>query len=195
MSISNAINICPNNDLTDVYFATFLAATQPTLSLSPDKCAIIDTDPETCVTKYEQPWLGPDYYNPLNLPADHPGTEPLSDRPGDSFSEFGDNPKTLRLFPGYSSVITGAPYVATAGGAGGGGSHTAVSTSKAAIDGDTASPTVTSGSVVKTAGTTATSSVDLAAATTTRASSGTSLAWDRLFTLGLFAFHIVFYIS
>lgn len=201
--VSNTINACPKNDLSLLDFPNYIATTQ-SVSSSKDKCAVLDTNPESCVTDYGSPWVGPNYYNAQNLPADQPGTEPLSDLPGDSFTEFGDTDFTLTLYPGFSTVITPAPFVATAGEASGGGSSqsTAVSTQKGG--GNTASRASVSGSATKTAtasgdlttptttkavggsATTApTDTGDLAAATTTKAGTGSEMAWSGLLALAM----------
>ena len=53
--------------------------------------------------------------NPLNLPEGEPGTEPLSNLPGNAFTKFDVPAYTLQLFPGYSSVLTPAPFKNNAG--------------------------------------------------------------------------------
>lgn len=46
----------------------------------------------------------------MNLPSSEPGTEPLSNLPGTAFTNFGAASYTLALFPGFTSVITPAPF-------------------------------------------------------------------------------------
>ncbi len=52
--------------------------------------------------------------NPFNLPPGEPGTEPVTNLPGNAFTEAGNEAVTLRLL-GYSSVISLAPFNGKAG--------------------------------------------------------------------------------
>lgn len=54
-------------------------------------------------------------YNPLSLPSDILGTEPLSNMGGNAFTEPSTTLFTLSLEPAYSVAITQVPFVAGAG--------------------------------------------------------------------------------
>lgn len=49
------------------------------------------------------------------MPSGLPGTDPLSNNPGNAFTEFGSPEYTLSLFPSYSSVIKPAAFNTKAG--------------------------------------------------------------------------------
>lgn len=111
------VNVCPNSDLSILGFQSELTSTQQLIGKSTDNCAVLDdqsTGFDTCVTQFGYPFYG-NITNPLKLGTDAPGTEPLSNMPGNAFTVFGADSYTLALFPGYSSVITPAAFNANAG--------------------------------------------------------------------------------
>lgn len=140
------------------------------ISKSVDDCAILDNGSDACVSQFGYPFYGT-ITNPLKLPADEPGTEPLSNLPGNAFTEFGAATYVLTLFPGYSSVITPAPFNANAGVATGSvDAGSAVVTATSAVSSQ--SGVVAPASTGKGTGTTATgksTSTGSAASSTTSA--------------------------
>jgi len=70
---------------------------------------------QSCATDYGFPWTGPKGYNPLNLPVGQPGTLPLSNNAGNAFTVFDPPVFTMALFPAFTSTISAAKFVATAG--------------------------------------------------------------------------------
>jgi hypothetical protein len=133
---------------------------------SADHRAILNNDPQSCITTYGYPFVVPEAYNPLKLPSGVPGTDPLTNEPGNAFTVCAKSAFTLVLFPGYSSVITPVPFdtKAAAGTQGfGAGSSAAAATGTG------------SGSVTTTGKSTGTSSTGTVtgtsvSATTTKAS-------------------------
>ncbi|KAF8847563.1 hypothetical protein BDZ45DRAFT_320904 [Acephala macrosclerotiorum] len=162
--VSNILNVCPKSDLSILGFAQELSTTQHLISKSTDNCAILNNNSDTCVQKYGYPFHGT-VTNPLNLPAGEPGDEPLSNLPGNAFTDFGAPAYTLKLFPGYSSVITPAAFNADAGAATG-----SVGASGSAVVTATAGSTGTGGNVAATGTATAKTG---SGATTTAKTTGT----------------------
>lgn len=106
MLLVNTHNTCPTSDLSTLDIDAFIASTQKVTAQSADHCAILDNDPQSCITTYGYPFSRPKAYNPLNLPSGVPGTDPLTNEAGNAFTGFAEPAFTLALFPGYSSVIT-----------------------------------------------------------------------------------------
>jgi hypothetical protein len=77
---------------------------------SKNKCAILNNATDLCASSFGIKKAGSTWYNPLQLPSSEPGTEPLSNLPGTPLTDFGAASITLKLFPGYSSVITPASF-------------------------------------------------------------------------------------
>ncbi|KAH8671937.1 hypothetical protein BGZ60DRAFT_527375 [Tricladium varicosporioides] len=113
--VSNILNVCPKSDLSILAFPNKIQSVQNLVGTSTDNCAILETNPDACVTDLKFPWYGSTAYNPLALPTNMPGTEPLSNNPGNAFTDFGKPSYTVILFPAYSSVITPAAFKAGAG--------------------------------------------------------------------------------
>jgi hypothetical protein len=160
------LNTCPTSDLSTLDIDAFIANTQKVTQQSADHCAILDNDPQSCITTYGYPFLGPKAYNPLNLPSGVPGTDPLTNEPGNAFTGFAEPAFTLVLFPGYSSIITPVPF----------NTKIAAATQSPVTGSDVGSATATrtgSGSVAatgKSTGTTSTGTETAAFTTTTKAS-------------------------
>jgi hypothetical protein len=105
--------LCPKSDLSDLDINPTISDYQKIISqLTTDNCAILDTESRLCTSNFGTQKDGPIWYNPLNLPAGEPGTEPLSNEPRTPFAEFGAATYTLELFLGFTSVITPAPFSA-----------------------------------------------------------------------------------
>jgi len=167
--ISNIFNICPNSNLSSIGFTDWFANEEKTIQNAqafnlkltgkdPGNCTILDTAPDTCVSKYKLPIQGTKWWNPLELPADVPGTEALSDTAGSvTVPPWGMNKSSMVLFPGYTTVITPAAYNAK---------NAAATTGV----GDTTIAGATTGMGTGSAG---------AAATTTKASSGNAVLAGR----------------
>jgi hypothetical protein len=62
------------------------------------------------VSQFNFPFDGSKVYNPLNLPPGVPGNDPVSNLPGNAFTEFGEPVYTFQLFPAFTSVITPVPF-------------------------------------------------------------------------------------
>jgi hypothetical protein len=108
------LNACPKSDLSIVGIQDKVASTQNPVGRSADNRSILDDGGATCVSQFNYPYYGK-AFNPLKPGADEPGSEPLSNLPGNAFTEFGAPAYTLKLFPGYTSVITPAAFNEKAG--------------------------------------------------------------------------------
>ncbi|KAE8441186.1 hypothetical protein EG329_005786 [Mollisiaceae sp. DMI_Dod_QoI] len=178
--VSNILNVCPKSDLSILGFQQELSDTQKLISQSTDNCAILDNSSDTCVSQFGFPFYGT-ISNPLNLPSDEPGTEPLSNLPGNAFTEFGAPAYTLTLFPGYSSVITPAAFKANAGAATGSvGAGSAVVTATAGSTGQSGSvaPTATGKNTGSGASTTGKSTNTGAAASSSSTQKSGAVNWE-----------------
>ncbi|KAH8589623.1 hypothetical protein B0O99DRAFT_692358 [Bisporella sp. PMI_857] len=162
--VSNILNVCPTSDLSLLGLAGEIAAAQKLVGQSNDNCAILENSPDTCVTGLGFPYYGTKIINLLNLPTGVPGSDPLTNNPGNAFTDFGSPQFTLSLFPSYSSVIKPAAFntkagagsqavsgsvVATATASGGG---SASDTAAASITGTPGTGTGTAASPSKTSG-------------------------------------------
>ncbi|CZR69644.1 uncharacterized protein PAC_19544 [Phialocephala subalpina] len=204
--VSNILNVCPKSDLSILGFAQELSDTQQLIGKSADNCAILDNNSDTCVQQFGYPFYGT-VTNPLNLPAGEPGDEPLSNLAGNAFTDFGAPAYTLKLFPGYSSVITPAAFnadagvatgsvgasgsavvTATAGSTGTGGSVAATGTAK-----NTGTATGKTGSATTATGKTTGTGTGAAASTSTTKSAGVRLGSKGSTVLGGVVFSIVLF--
>jgi len=138
----------------------------------------------------------------LNLPAGEPGTEPLSNLPGNAFTDFGAPAYTLTLFPGYSSVITPAVFNAKAGAASGTlATGSAVVTASSAASTENGASAVATGSGKKTATsgasaaakpTSSTGTGAAASSTSTKASGGEKSMCGNIAMVGLCVCIVIF---
>lgn len=108
---------CASSDLSLLGIPQYVANTQQLVGNSADHCAILNSgDQNTCFNTYgTYAFAGDEVFNPLSLPDGVPGSSPLTNNPGNAFTEFGAGAFTLALFPGYSSTITPVPFDAKAG--------------------------------------------------------------------------------
>lgn len=104
------MSACPSSDLSILGFQQSVTNVQSLLQTSTDNCAILDQPVDTCLNDYGYFFAGDKAFNPLNLPTGVPGNDPLTNLPGNAFTEFGASTFALTLFPGYTSVITPAPF-------------------------------------------------------------------------------------
>jgi hypothetical protein len=109
-NICSVLNVCPKSDLSIVGIADKVASAQNLIARSADNCSVLDNGTAACVSAFNFPYYGEKAFNPLKLGPDEPGSEPLSNLPGNAFTDFGVPAYTLKLFPGYSSVITPASF-------------------------------------------------------------------------------------
>jgi hypothetical protein len=109
----SSLNECPESDLSVIGFPEAIVKTNNIISGSKDKCAILASSPNKCVSEYKFPWVGSTTYNPLSLPTTI-SQEPLSNTAGNAFTKIA-SVYTLSLFPAYSSVITPVAFNAQAG--------------------------------------------------------------------------------
>jgi len=106
---------CPSTDLSVVGFPAYVTSIKNYLAASPDKCSILNNGTATCIKDYGFPFVGTTAYNPLSLPAGEPGTGALSNTAGNPFTVAPSPTITMTLLPSYTSVITAAPFVKSAG--------------------------------------------------------------------------------
>ncbi|RDW58587.1 hypothetical protein BP6252_13063 [Coleophoma cylindrospora] len=112
--ISNVLNICPNYDLSYLGFPNIIANFGAQRSARTD-CAVLEDPSDLCQSSFGISRIGPDFYNPMNLPSGIPGTSTLLNLGGNAFTEF-VSAYTLTLYPGFTTTITPAPYRAVSGG-------------------------------------------------------------------------------
>jgi hypothetical protein len=117
IAIHSILNTCPNSDLSFIHFSSYIKTVQGEISQSSDQYAILNNGTQTCISEWKVPYVGSMAYNPLSLPSAKPGTEPLTNRPGNAFTTMGSPTTTLSLFPGYTSTITFAHFNAKVAGA------------------------------------------------------------------------------
>jgi hypothetical protein len=139
---SSAIQACPTSDLSILEIADDISCIQGILAASTDNCAVLDNSTDACSAQYGFSDYGTKVYNPLSLPTGILGTDPLSNAPGNAFTDPGTLPSTLSLWPGYDVTISLAQFNSDAAAV------TAVATT-AATDA-TPTETVTSGSAGQT---------------------------------------------
>ena len=89
-----------------------ISNTQNLISDSATQCSVLETNPGLCINEYKFPYANETVLNPHNLPS--LGTEPVTNLPGNAFTEPGEESFTLSL-KGFSSVIYLAPFTSTAG--------------------------------------------------------------------------------
>ncbi|KAE9992626.1 hypothetical protein EG327_008369 [Venturia inaequalis] len=112
---SGAVNTCPRTDLSiialDVYFK---GAVNNVPQVDVDCAPLLNSD--KCTEEFGMKLgSGTEFYNLLSLPPGVPGTQAISDV--GAFTTFpGPQTTTLKMFGGYSSVITMAPWTAGSGG-------------------------------------------------------------------------------
>ncbi|RDW87748.1 hypothetical protein BP5796_03442 [Coleophoma crateriformis] len=168
--VSNILNICPTSDLSVLGMSAYIEHTQGLISASGDACAILnDGNQDSCLNTYGYRFRGDKVFNPLSLPSGIPGSDPLTNNPGNAFTDFGASAYTLNLFPGFSSTITPVPFNAKAGAATGTVSAAAVATGTESAT-QIATGTVARGS--SAAGTATSSATGTAAATTSKSAAG-----------------------
>ncbi|KAJ7362586.1 hypothetical protein DFH08DRAFT_841206 [Mycena albidolilacea] len=111
--ISNIINTCPKSDLTflsvPILIQQYAAEVQQVTS---DSCqSVLGSNTSLCSSQFGISVDGGGaFFNPAALPAGVPGSEPLSTLAGSVTALPGPQTITLELFPGYSSVISLAPF-------------------------------------------------------------------------------------
>ncbi|KFZ18766.1 hypothetical protein V501_01013 [Pseudogymnoascus sp. VKM F-4519 (FW-2642)] len=81
---------------------------------STDQCAVISSNPSLCTETFGFDYVNDTVLNPFNLPAGKPGTEPISNLPGNAFTEVDADKITMSVF-GYTTTITPAKWNTNAG--------------------------------------------------------------------------------
>ncbi|KAG9245429.1 hypothetical protein BJ878DRAFT_548083 [Calycina marina] len=111
LPISNILNICPTQDLSILGVPHFITHIQSLIGASTDGCEILNTgDVNSCQNTYGYIFQGAQVYNPLSLPSGIPGTDPLTNNPGNAFTDFGVPAFTFNIFPGFTSTVTPVPF-------------------------------------------------------------------------------------
>jgi hypothetical protein len=109
---SNAINICPDSDLSIIGLPGQINSAASGIQNIAAECSQI-LNSNQCTAEFGSSFqldAGTDLFNPLALPVGVPGTQPLSDV--GSFTAFpGPQVTTISMSPaGYVKVITMAPW-------------------------------------------------------------------------------------
>ncbi|CRL25362.1 unnamed protein product [Penicillium camemberti] len=114
--LSNIIETCPHNDLSDLSIDIMVKSFELGYNQSAsDNCSILDDDTGSqCISSFSIDSDASTWYNPGQLPSGFPGTAPLSDTTDAGSLTSAPDPYTFSLFPAYTSVITPAPYNAKA---------------------------------------------------------------------------------
>jgi hypothetical protein len=108
------IMTCPTSDLTLVGIQRLLQISRDQSSDSTDQCAVISSNPSLCTETFGFDYVNDTVLNPFNLPAGKPGTEPISNLPGNAFTEVDADKITMSVF-GYTTTITPAKWNTNAG--------------------------------------------------------------------------------
>jgi hypothetical protein len=105
---------CPSSDLTLVAIQKLLQNSRDQSSESTDQCAVLSSNPSLCTDTFGFDYVNDTVLNPFNLPAGKPGTEPISNLPGNAFTDMGTEKITMSVF-GYTTTITPAQWNNNAG--------------------------------------------------------------------------------
>jgi hypothetical protein len=102
---NSILDTCPTYSLSILDIGGYIQGQKNLLSgnsASTKNCAILDTSPDSCVQVYDQPYTGK-VYNHFNLPVGEPGSEPLTNGPGDS-PALPYSTTIFSLFPWISTI-------------------------------------------------------------------------------------------